>query len=166
MKDDAIRLPRFLVDQNVGKLARWLRLLGYDAVFFHGENDNQMVKQALAEDRIILTRDTAIRLRKVATSGQLKVITFQTENAEIQTRELLTRLPLIENGRPFTRCLEDNSVLCPIEKPKVEHRVPGYTFKTQEEFMECPVCCRVYWRGTHWEDLERRLRSFGVQQRD
>jgi uncharacterized protein len=133
MKVDAIKLPRFLVDQNIGKLARRLRLLGYDAVFFNGEDDNQMVKQALAENRIILTRDTAIRLRKVAVSGLLMVITFKSEDADVQMRELLARLPLIETSHPFTRCLEDNSLLYPVEKPRVEDRVPEYTFKTQED---------------------------------
>jgi uncharacterized protein len=166
MKDAPINLPRFLVDQNVGKLARWLRLLGCDAVFFNGEDDNQMVKQAMAEDRIILTRDTAIRLRRVAALGQLTVITFETEDPELQMRQLLSRLPLIVNSRPFTRCLEDNSLLHPVEKPKVENRVPEYTFKTQKEFMECTICCRVYWRGTHWKELERRLKSFGFHQSD
>lgn len=155
-----MELPSFLVDQNVGKLARWLRLLGYDAVFFTGENDNQMVKQALAENRIILTRDTAIQLRKVAVSGKLDVITFNTENAEAQMRQLLIRSSLLEHSRPFTRCLEDNTFLRSIDKPAVQKRVPVYTFNTQNEFMECPSCGRIYWRGSHWQALERHLAGF------
>ena len=153
-------LPRFLVDQNVGKLTKWLRLLGYDALFFTGENDAQMVKQALSENRMLLTRDTAIRLRKAAVSGQLTVITFETENAETQMQQLTAGLSLIEHSRPFTRCLEDNSTLRPVAKPAVEKRVPAYTFETQREFMECPTCRRVYWRGSHWLVLERRLAKF------
>ena len=160
MADDLIKMPRFLVDQNVGKLARWLRLLGYDAVFFTAEDDNQMVKQALSENRILLTRDTAIRRRKVATCGQLTVMTFRTEGAETQIRQLLGQLSLIEHGRPFTRCLEDNSLIHPINKSAVEKRVPEYTFKTQGEFMECPLCRRVFWRGSHWLALEKRVAEF------
>ena len=152
--------PRFLVDQNVGKLVRWLRLLGYDAVFFAGETDTQMVKQALAENRILLTRDTAIQLRKVAVSGKLLVITFDTENPEAQMRQLLTWIPILDNSNPFTRCLEDNTPLKSLDKIEVEKRVPPYTFKTQDEFMECPMCCRVYWRGSHWRALESRLARF------
>ncbi|XUW99880.1 MAG: Mut7-C RNAse domain-containing protein [Dehalogenimonas sp.] len=155
-----MELPRFLVDQNVGKLARWLRLLGYDAVFFTGENDTLMVKQALAENRNLLTRDTAIQYRRVVTSGSLKVMTFETEDAEAQMRQLLAQFQLVDRSRPFTRCLEDNSLLRPIDKPVVENRVPRYTFESQEEFMECPLCGRVYWRGTHWQALERRLARF------
>ncbi|WP_225973662.1 Mut7-C RNAse domain-containing protein [Dehalogenimonas formicexedens] len=155
--------PCFLVDQNVGKLARWLRLLGYDAAFFTGEDDSRMVKQALAENRIILTRDTAIQYRRVATSGRLKVVTFETEDAEVQMRQLLSRFQLVDFSRPFTRCLEDNSLLRPVDKPAALNRVPAYTFKTQDEFMECPVCCRVYWRGSHWQALERRLARFRHQ---
>jgi len=160
MEDHRIKMPRFLVDQNVGKLARWLRLLGYDAVFFTAEDDNQMVKQALSENRILLTRDTAIRRRKVAASGQLTVITFETETAEVQMRQLIEQLSLVERSQPFTRCLEDNSFLLPIDKPRVEKRVPEYTFETHDEFMECPICCRIYWRGSHWLAMQKRLAGF------
>ena len=156
----AVEIQRFLVDQNVGKLTKWLRLLGYDAVFFTGDDDNQMVKQALNENRILITRDTAIRRRKVALSGQLTVITFETEDAETQMQQLIAGLSLIEDSQPLSRCLEDNALLHSIDKTDVEKRVPTHTFKTQDEFMECPACGRVYWRGTHWQALERRLNSF------
>ena len=159
----AVEIQRFLVDQNVGKLTKWLRLLGYDAVFFTGDDDNQMVKQALNENRILITRDTAIRRRKVALSGQLTVITFETEDAETQMQQLIAGLSLIEDSQPLSRCLEDNALLHSIDKTDVEKRVPTYTFKTQDEFMECPVCGRVYWRDTHWQALERRLTSFKSQ---
>jgi uncharacterized protein with PIN domain len=153
--------PRFLVDHNIGKLARWLRLLGFDAAFFTGADDNDMVKQALAESRIILTRDTAIQRRRVATSGRFIVITFETENADEKMWQLLDKMPLIEQSQPYTRCIECNAPLRAIEKPTVTTRIPQYTFETQEEFMECPVCGRVYWRGTHWHALEKRLAEFG-----
>ncbi len=159
----AVEIQRFLVDQNVGKLTKWLRLLGYDAVFFTGDDDNQMVKQALNENRILITRDTAIRRRKVALSGQLTVITFETEDAETQMQQLIAGLSLIEDSQPLSRCLEDNALLHFIDKTDVEKRVPTHTFKTQDEFMECPACGRVYWRGTHWQALERRLNSFKSQ---
>ena len=159
----AVEIQRFLVDQNVGKLTKWLRLLGYDAVFFTGDDDNQMVKQALNENRILITRDTAIRRRKVALSGQLTVITFETEDAETQMQQLIAGLSLIEDSQPLSRCLEDNALLHSIDKTDVEKRVPTHTFKTQDEFMECPACGRVYWRGTHWQALERRLNSFKSQ---
>ena len=159
----AVEIQRFLVDQNVGKLTKWLRLLGYDAVFFTGDDDNQMVKQALNENRILITRDTAIRRRKVALSGQLTVITFETEDAETQMQQLIAGLSLTEDSQPLSRCLEDNALLHSIDKTDVEKRVPTHTFKTQDEFMECPACGRVYWRGTHWQALERRLNSFKSQ---
>ncbi|PPD57495.1 Mut7-C RNAse domain-containing protein [Dehalogenimonas etheniformans] len=158
-----MELPRFIVDQNVGKLARWLRLLGYDAVFFTGEDDTRMVKQALAENRILLTRDTAIQRRRVVTSGSLKVMTFETEDAEVQMGQLLAQFQLVGLSHPFPRCLEDNSLLRPIDKLAIEKRVPRYTFESQEEFMECPMCGRVYWRGTHWQALKRRLAGFRNQ---
>ncbi|MFH0913937.1 MAG: DUF5615 family PIN-like protein, partial [Chloroflexota bacterium] len=74
--------PKFLVDQNVGKLARWLRMMGYDATFFTGDDDSEMVSRALKEGRIVLTRDTRIMQRRVVTSGKLKVILLETDEPE------------------------------------------------------------------------------------
>jgi uncharacterized protein len=152
-----MELPRFLVDENVGKLAKWLRLLVYDAVFFSGEDETRMVRQALAENRLILTRDTAIQHRRVVVSGDLKVMTFITEDADQQMKQLLSDLSLLDHSEPFTRCLECNAPLRSIDKTAIETRVPAFTFKTQADFMECPVCRRIYWRGSHWQALERRL---------
>jgi len=157
---DAGAIHRFLVDQNVGKLARWLRLLGYDAENFSGANDGDMVRLAIDEDRMVLTRDTAIRRRRVVTFGRLKVLTFETENAGEQMRQLLAALPLLEHSQPYTRCLECNARLRPIDKSAAGDRVPRYTFDTQTDFMECPACKRIYWRGSHWQALERRLADF------
>ncbi len=148
---------KFIVDHNVGKLARWLRMMGFDSVFFTGEDDSLMVKQALAEDRIILTRDTGIMLRRMVTSGRVKAILLKTESAEEQIRRLVAELDLKKPAKPFSLCLEDNTPLLPAAHDDVKDRVPPYVFKTQTQYMECPVCRRVYWRGTHWLAMLRRL---------
>jgi uncharacterized protein len=147
----------FIVDQNVGKLVRWLRMLGFNSIFFTGEDDGLMVKQALAENRILLTRDTGIMQRRLLTSGRVKAILLESENPEQQMRQLLSVLDLTGQAQPFTICLEDNTPLVPVIQEEVKDRVPPYVFKTQTQYVACPACRRVYWRGTHWLAMLRRL---------
>ena len=85
---------KFIADSNVGKLAKWLRMMGYDARFFEGSNDSQMVAIALAENRVILTRDTQIMRRRLVTSGQLKAILIQSDYPEQQMRQVIDILEL------------------------------------------------------------------------
>lgn len=151
---------KFIVDNNVGKLAKWLRMMGYDAVFFTGD-DSRMLARALAENRIILTRDTQIMKRRVVTSGRLKAILLNTDEPEPQMRQVIETLNLDSQFRPFTLCLECNQPLEERNKDQVKDRVPPYVFKTQEQYMECPACHRIYWRGTHWQAMKRKLSKFG-----
>jgi len=132
-------------------------MMGYDTVFFDGADESDMVRQAVAEGRIILTRDTEILKRRLATSGRLKVILFKTEDPEEQMRQLLRTLDLIAGARPFTICLECNVPLAERRPEEVEDRVPPYVFRTQAQYMECPRCRRVYWRGTHWQAMKKKL---------
>ena len=148
---------KFIVDHNVGKLARWLRMMGYDSVFFTGEDDGQVVKQALAEGRILLTRDTGIMLRRLVVSGRVRAILLKSEVPEEQMRQLVSALDVKSEARPFTICLEDNYSLQPASFEQVKDRVPPYVFKTQTQYLECPECRRVYWRGTHWLAMLHRL---------
>jgi uncharacterized protein with PIN domain len=152
---------QFIVDNNVGKLAKWLRMMGYDAVFFDGRDDAYLVAKALAEDRVILTRDTQIMKRGVITSGRLKAILIDSDEPEPQIRQVITALKLDYQPRPFTLCLECNQPLVERSKDEVKDRVPPYVFKTQNQYMECPACHRIYWRGTHWQAMTRKLNKLG-----
>ncbi len=149
--------PRFIVDSNVGKLARWLRMLGYDAVFFEGDDDAYLIDRALKEDRVILTRDTQVMKRGVITSGRLSAIFIDSDEPEQQVLQVIETLHLDFQSRLFTICLECNNPLEERGKEEVKDRVPPYVFKTQPQYMECPVCHRIYWRGTHWQAMLRKL---------
>ncbi|MGD1119774.1 MAG: Mut7-C RNAse domain-containing protein [Dehalococcoidales bacterium] len=148
---------KFIVDENVGKLARWLRMMGFDSVFFTGEDDAQMVRQALAENRILLTRDTGIIKRRAVSSGRLKAILFTTEEPEEQMRQLMAQLDISQLAHPFTICMECNQPLAEVTPADVKDRVPPYVYKTQTRYVACPACRRVYWRGTHWAAMLHRL---------
>jgi uncharacterized protein with PIN domain len=138
-------------------------MMGYDSLFFTGEDDSQMVRQALAEDRILLTRDTGIMKRRVAKNGRLKAILMESEEPEQQMRQLTAAIDLNSQSRPFTICLECNRELIDRKPAEVKDRVPPYVYKTQTQYMECPACHRIYWRGTHWKAMLNRLhRIVGV----
>lgn len=153
--------PKFIVDRNVGKLTGWLRLMGYDARFFDGSDDAELVAVAGAEGRVILSRDTQIMKRRLITSGQIKAVLIESDQPEQQIRQVVDTLALDSHFRPFTICLECNQPLVEREKDEVKELVPPYVFKTQDQFMQCPSCQRIYWRGTHWRAMTKKLESFG-----
>jgi len=156
-----INAPKFIVDNNVGKLVKWLRLMGYDALFFKDSDDADMITIALAEGRVILTRDTQIIKRRIVLSGQLKVILIQDDNPERQMQQIIDTLNLDCRFRLFTLCLECNQPLLERSKQQVKELVPPYVFQTQDQYMECPACHRIYWRGTHWQAMTKKLEKFG-----
>ena len=135
-------------------------MMGYDTVFFNGSDDSHMVAKALAEDRMILTRDTQIMKRRVVTSGRLKAILINSDEPEPQMRQLIDTLNLDCQFRPFSLCLECNQPLVERTKDQAKDRVPPYVFQTQSQYMECPACHRIYWKGTHWEAMTEKLKKF------
>ena len=150
---------KFIIDNNVGKLVKWLRIMGYDTLFFNGKNDSRMIAIALAESRIILTRDTQIMKRRVVTSGQLKAILIESDKPELQLRQVIDTLNLDCQLKPFSICLECNQLLLEKSKQQVEDLVPPYVFQTQDQYMECPACHRIYWKGTHWQAMTEKLKN-------
>jgi uncharacterized protein with PIN domain len=141
----------------VGKLAKWLRMMGYDSLFFNGEDDSGMVKQALAEGRVILTRDTGMMQRRAVSSGRVGSILIESEEPERQIQQLMSVFDLKGQSRPFTRCLECNHLLESRSREEMAGRVPPYVYRTQTQYMECPDCHRIYWRGTHWAAMMRKI---------
>ena len=151
---------KFIADNNVGKLAKWLRMMGYNTLFFEGDDDSIMVRIALTQGRIILTKDTQIMRRGVVTSGRLKAVLIDSDESELQLRQVVEALNLDCFFKPFTICLECNQSLVERTKQEVKDLVPPYVFKTQEQYLQCPNCHRVYWRGTHWQAMVNKINQF------
>jgi uncharacterized protein with PIN domain len=145
---------RFVADVMLGRLARWLRALGYDTLYFRDAPDRRLLAVALAERRRLLTRDAALA-RRAREAGLL----VRAEQLDAQIREVAAALRL-RPGRALSRCLECNGRLLPVEPEAVRHRVPPYTFATRREFLTCPGCDRVYWSGTHVAGIRRRLEPY------
>src|SRR4030042_903470 len=97
---------RFIVDSNAGKLARWLRIMGYDTLFFNNIDDAQLVDIALREGRVALTKDTQLMRRRVVANGQLRGILLQDDDPKEQLRQVIGELKLDCQLGQFTRCLE------------------------------------------------------------
>lgn len=151
----------------MGKLARWLRMLGFDSLFCSDEDDSQIVQQALAEGRVLLTRDTGIMKRRVVARGRLKAVLMQSEQPEQQMQQLVSTLDIKNQSHPFTICLECNQPLINKAPTKVKDRVPPYVYRTQTQYMECPACRRIYWRGTHWQAMLTKLnKTVGIENQE
>ncbi|HLQ60643.1 MAG TPA: Mut7-C RNAse domain-containing protein [Candidatus Acidoferrales bacterium] len=140
---------RFLADSNVGRLARWLRALGYDARFEPALSDPELVRLALAEERVLLTRDRDLLQRRVFTRGTARSVLLRHDGVLDQLRQVVQELSLTPDAA-LTRCLECNRELEPRDLDQVAERVPPYVRATQSRYAECPGCGRVYWAGTHW----------------
>lgn len=134
--------------------------MGYDARFFGGSDDSSMIARALDKGRVILTRDTQIMRRRVIKNGQLKAVLIKSDEPEQQMHQVIKDLSLTHEFRPFTVCLECNQPLLERSQQQIEGRVPPYVFQTQSQYRECPICHRIYWRGTHWQAMTRKLKEF------
>lgn len=148
--------PIFLVDVNVGRLARRLRMLGYDARFVLA-NDNELIRIALRENRILVTRDTGIIERRVVAIGQVRAILIKSDEVQEQLMQVVQELNLQLDTEPFSRCMECNEQLIVREKQEIRNLVPPYVFKTQDRFVQCPLCERIYWQGTHWQRMRQEI---------
>lgn len=151
--------PGFIVDANVGRLARRLRMLGYDTRFINDIDDDELIRIAWREGRILLTRDTGIMERRIVTTGRITAVLITSDEVKEQIRQVIDGLCLEPAPAPFTRCMECNAPLMARDKEAVYGLVPPYVYRTQNQFMQCPRCERVYWQGTHWAEMARELAS-------
>ncbi|MBM3310605.1 MAG: hypothetical protein FJY80_03755 [Candidatus Aminicenantes bacterium] len=144
---------KFVVDVMLGKLAKWLRILGFDAAFSPRAEDDDLLALARREGRTLLTRDRALlgRARGVAS------LLIESETWEDQVRQVIARYGLREAVRPHSRCLECNAALAPLPKEDAAPLVPAFVLETSASFARCPSCGRVYWPGTHFEAMRAKM---------
>jgi len=146
---------KFICDDNLGKLAKWLRTMGYDTLFFLDIEDTELFSKALKESRIILSRDTELKRFR---SAEKNLLLLSSNEPLEQLKEVLKKF----NSKPdekilFTRCLVCNEVLVSVPKKEVENKVPPFVFKTQENFVYCSKCDKLYWGGTHVKNLKKKI---------
>ncbi|MCE5314516.1 MAG: Mut7-C RNAse domain-containing protein [Armatimonadota bacterium] len=146
---------KFLADAMLGKLAKWLRMLGYDTVYIPDADDDDLVRIAIREDRILLTRDTLLCARRMV---RRRCVFVDWGTTGEQVRQVMRDLDLkLSRDSLFTRCCVCNGEIVPIDKAEIADRVPPYVYKTQSEFGYCANCDKIYWRGTHVEHVLKAL---------
>jgi uncharacterized protein with PIN domain len=152
---------KFIVEHNVGKLAKWLRMAGFVAILVTGNDDAAIVTSALEEKRILLTRDRRIMKRRDIVTKRIPAILIESDHFTAQVRQVIGVLKLDQSSlHPFTICLECNQPLEKRSKETVKDRVPPYVFLTKEHFAECPACHRLFWQGSHWQSMSWGIDAF------
>ncbi len=148
---------KFIVTKELGKLARWLRILGFDTVYFNQGGTGSLIIQALREERTVITRNK----RFSRTSG-VRIVFIEAQMVREQLKEVYARLGVASgNERMFSRCIICNRELKKVSQEEVQGQVPAYVFETQREFYGCPCCHRIYWHGTHWGNAQQILKEIG-----
>ena len=135
---------KFIADVMLGRLAKRMRLLGFDVLYDRTLNDNEVIRLSLEQDRIILTRDTGMAARPLATNHLFIKSGFVREQIEQFLSAFSNEAP-----RPLTRCSECNDILDQIAKEEARNFVPRYVYEKKGSFLRCPRCGRIYWKGTH-----------------
>jgi len=149
LRPKPLREPKFICDVHLGKLARYLRMMGFDVTYENNLDDDDIVRISLAERRAILTKDRGILKRNVVTHGYF----VRNIKVEDQTKEVVKRFALQKQIKELTRCLECNSELIKIAKGKISGNLPPKVNKSQEDFISCSGCGKLYWKGTHHQRM-------------
>ena len=148
-----LRNAAFVLDVNLGKLTRWLRMLGFDAWYRNDFTDAQIADISVATRRVILTRDRRLLYPKRITHGYW----LRATDPDAQVREVLRRFDLHRQVKPFHRCLDCNGTIDAVAKADIVDHLQPLTRKYYDEFYRCTECQKIYWRGSHFERMQHKL---------
>lgn len=154
LRDKPLRKTKFIVDVNLGKLARYLRMLGFDVLYDRTYSDKEIIRLSSQDRRIILTRDQNLLKHRIVTHGYWIRATDPFE----QLTEILHRLDLISTISPFTRCMDCNGLLKTVDKKDILNLVPPRTAKYYSEFYQCVSCQKIYWPGSHYLRMQDKIK--------
>jgi uncharacterized protein with PIN domain len=154
--------PRFILDNHLGKLAAYLRMFGFDAAYRNDYQDDELAQVTVDLSLILLTRDRQLLMRKTIRFGYL----IRSLDPENQVLEIFQRFNLTDKITPFHRCLRCNNPLKPIEKDLIIHRLQPLTKKYFEEFHICPACHQLYWKGSHYDRMEKLIAKLIAASKD
>lgn len=149
LRKSPLRHPLFIIDVQLGSLAKYLRMLGFDVLYKNNFSREEIIEKSINDSRTILTRDRELLKNNRITHGYW----IRAEDAEHQIMEVILRFDLGKNIKEFVRCLECNNILEPIEKDKIVGRLPPKVKQQQNEFWYCGNCDKIYWKGTHYDKM-------------
>jgi uncharacterized protein len=151
VRSDPLRDPNFVLDVHLGKLAAYLRMLGFDALYRSCYTDPELVQISSVERRILLTRDRGLLKHSAINHGYW----LREVDSRRQTAEVVQRFDLARFIRPFTRCMACNGPIQSVSPERVRDRLLPHTAELYDEFRQCSQCGRVYWKGTHYKRMRR-----------
>jgi uncharacterized protein with PIN domain len=147
---------KFLTDSNLGKLAKWLRILGYDTTLYSGNADRNFLRKAQREGRVVLTRKKDMTARQF--SGKLIIV--GSDHVQEQILEVMEKLSISADvGQLFSICVRCNEALVAVDKKDVAGMVPAFVYDTHSAFRICPSCKGIYWPGTHIDNALNHLKK-------
>ncbi|MFC1682760.1 Mut7-C RNAse domain-containing protein [Candidatus Zixiibacteriota bacterium] len=147
---------RFIADVMLGRLAKWLRIIGYDTLYDRNIEDSQLIRNAARENRILLTRDAELFDR-----GGFQGVFIEAQDLSSQLAQIIKELALKPTIAEGVRCPLCNESLHTVHKETVRELVPAFVYATQLDFSRCPRCGKIFWKGTHWQKIKRRLEEMG-----
>ena len=145
---------RFIADAMLGRLAKWMRIMGFDVAYYRRIEDRELVRLALKDSRMILTRDTLLIRRKQAEGNCFLV---EGNSYKEQLKQVVKQFSLDPYRDLLTRCIACNMPLAEIDKETVKESVPEYVYQNQNSFLTCPGCGRIYWPATHRDGIIKTL---------
>ncbi len=149
---------KFIADIMVGRLAKYLRMAGYDVLYINTASDDQIIKKARETDRIVLTRDSLMLARREFKKGTVKYLFIKDDKLKNQLNQIKSDLKVLLKPN-LVRCIECNRKLIKVKKEDIKNKVPPYVYKTQQNFLYCKKCDKYYWRGTHYDNIRNTFLS-------
>lgn len=150
-----LRETRFVLDVHLGRLAVYLRMLGFDSLYRNDYPDEELARISSSQGRILLTRDRGLLKRSVVTHGYW----IRSTSPQQQLVEVLRRFDLLASLKPFSRCLHCNGLLEPVDKEAISERLPPKTRQYYDEFRRCQDCDRIYWPGSHFQRMQQFIQN-------
>lgn len=150
-----LRNTRFILDVHLGKLARMLRMLGFDTLYEESYNDAEIVAHAVKDKRIIITRDQNLLKIKAVTHGYW----LRSTDPMDQIIEVINRFDIKSQIKPFIRCMVCNGLIEEIDKTKIIKKVSAKTLKYYDVFFTCSSCGKIYWQGSHYKKMEKKIHA-------
>ncbi len=156
VRPEPLREPKFVLDTHLGRLASYLRMLGFDTLYRNSFDDEELAEISAGEHRILLTRDRGLLKRSLVTHGYL----VRSDEPREQAVEVLSRFDLFDSIKPFSRCMQCNELIQAADPGTVKERIPEKVWRSCSEYSLCPGCGRVYWKGTHYQKMLKLIKQF------
>jgi uncharacterized protein with PIN domain len=150
LRPQPLRNTLFVADAHLGKLTRYLRMLGFDTIYKNDIQDNEIIRYSIEEKRIILTRDLGILKNSKVRRGYF----IRNQRPFYQCKEVIRKFSLEKQSSPFNRCMECNGLFKKIDKDLFKSEIPDMAYIYFDEFYQCMVCRNIYWKGSHYEKMQ------------